>query len=143
MQREIHIEGYTTEEILTFSQEDVENMIFCDEPLLFTAGTASILGEFRKQQQHLVVELAQIDGGGEGILLTLWNLVARYAHAHEYTAVEWIVHAVNCASPNLKLKRMLEKRGFVLKDVEGSGNAYYFCHPLEKNDPRDDAASMS
>jgi len=42
------------------------------------------------------------------------------------SAVEWIVHAVNCARPNPKLRRVLERRGFEVRDIAGIGEAYYF-----------------
>jgi tRNA1(Val) A37 N6-methylase TrmN6 len=77
-----------------------------------------------------VIELAQIDGGGEGVLPVLWRLAERYAQQRELDAVEWVVHAINCAHPNLKLRRLLEKRGFEVRDVEGIGSAHYFRHQI-------------
>jgi len=46
------------------------------------------------------------------------------------SAIEWIVHAVSCAKPNLQLRRVLEGRGFVVKQVEGVGEAYYYLDTL-------------
>jgi hypothetical protein len=54
------------------------------------------------------------------------SLTRRYAAQHGLSGVEWIVHAVSCAKPNLKLRRVLERRGFVVKQVAGVGEAYYF-----------------
>jgi hypothetical protein len=90
-----------------------------------------ILGQIRLRSGSLVVELAQIDAGGEGVLPTLWLLAERFARQHRLVAVEWAVHAVNCATPNLKLRRLLEKRGFVIRDIEGIGPACYFRHPVD------------
>jgi hypothetical protein len=73
----------------------------------------------------LIIQLAQIDGGGEGVLPSLWLLAHRYATQHHLTEIEWIIHAVNCAKPNLKLRRLLERRGFVVRDIEGIGQVYY------------------
>jgi len=42
------------------------------------------------------------------------------------TEIEWIVHAVDCAKPNERLRRILEKRGFVIQHVPGKGRAYHF-----------------
>lgn len=67
-----------------------------------------MLGQFQVKEARLVVELAQIDGGGEGILQTLWHLSEHYARSRGLDSVEWIVHAVHCARPNLKLRRVLE-----------------------------------
>jgi hypothetical protein len=36
---------------------------------------------------------------------------------------EWIVHAVSCAKPNLKLRKVLDRRGFVVEEIEGIGTA--------------------
>jgi hypothetical protein len=44
--------------------------------------------------------------------------------------VEWVVHALNCAEPNLKLRRVMERRGFQIIDVEGVGKAYYQVHEI-------------
>lgn len=59
---------------------------------------------------------------------TLWLLTERYAQRRELAAVEWIVHAVNCAQPNLKLRRLLDRRGFTVQNVPGHGTAYYRLH---------------
>jgi len=56
----------------------------------------------------LIVELGQIDGGGEGVLPTLTSLAQRYAEKRGLRKVEWIIHALNCAEPNLKLRRVME-----------------------------------
>jgi len=95
------------------------------EPLIFRAGPAELLGSFKIASDHLVVELAQIEGGGEGVLISLASLAKRYAMLRKLSVVEWIIHAVTCAKPNLKLRRVLERRGFVVKKVGGVGKAYY------------------
>jgi hypothetical protein len=92
---------------------------------VFRAGTAVVLGSFKISLNHLVIELAQIEGGGEGVLIALGSLVRRYARLHKLTGVEWIVHAVSCADPNLKLRRMLERRGFNVEQIAGVGVAYH------------------
>ena len=130
--KQINIEGYTPEEILTLPVDQIEAMVFADNPLVFRAGSAEILGEFKIRGESLVIELAQIDGGGEGVLPTLGSLAQRYAKNKGIKRVEWIVHALNCAKPNLKLRRVLERRGFTITDVEGIGEAYYFVDEVER-----------
>jgi len=49
----------------------------------------------------------------------------RYAKKRGLKKVQWIVHALNCAEPNLKLRRVMERRGFQVVDIEGVGKAYY------------------
>jgi len=72
------------------------------EPPVFRVGSAAILGSFKIACDHFVVELAQIEGGGEGVLISLVSLAKRYATFRMLSGIEWIVHAVSCAKPNLK-----------------------------------------
>lgn len=127
---EINIEGYSLDEILSLPDEQLDALVLSGEPLVFRAGTAEILGEFQIKGRSLVVELAQIDGGGEGVLPTLTSLANRYAKQRGLKKVEWIVHALNCADPNLKLRRVMERRGFQITDIEGVGKAYYQVHEI-------------
>src|SRR5690349_3578836 len=97
---EILLEGYSPEEILALPDEQLRLFVLTGEPLVFRVGSAEILGELRLEATLLKVELAQIDGGGEGVLRTLWLLTERFARQRHLEAVEWIVHAVACAQPN-------------------------------------------
>jgi hypothetical protein len=128
--REITIEGYIAEELLHLTDEQLAAFVFIDEPLLFRAGTATLLGQFRLQPDRLTVELAQVDGGGEGVLPALWRLAERYARRRGLREVEWIVHALACARPNPKLRRVLQRRGFVVRDVPEIGRAYHYLHTV-------------
>jgi len=130
MPRSLDIEGYSPDEILGLPDELVDAVVFTGEPFVFHAGSAEVLGEFRMEPDRLVIELAQIDGGGEGVLLTLWMLARRYASRRELGRVEWIVHAVTCADPNLKLRRLLDRRGFEVREVAGMGQAYWLMDEL-------------
>jgi hypothetical protein len=129
--REIPIEGYTPEEFLAMPAEDIDAFVFCGRPLVFRAGSAEILGEFRKSDDTLILELAEIEGGGEGVLPMLTVLARRYALREGLAKIEWRVHAVHCADPNLKLRRVLERRGFQIKDIPGSGECYFFVSNVE------------
>lgn len=130
--RQVLIEGYTPDDILALPDEQIAALIFTGEPLIFQVGSATILGEFRHGTDRITLELAQIDGGGEGVLPTLWRLAERYAQIHDLRYVEWMVHAINCARPNLKLRRILIRRGFTIRDVQGIGEVYYLLHPASK-----------
>jgi hypothetical protein len=129
MSREILFEGLTPEAILDLPFRQIEELVLTGEPILFTAGTARILGEFRQLDDQLQVTLAQIEGGGEGVLPSFTVLVEKFARSRSLAAVEWIVHAVDCAKPNLKLKRVLERKGFVIKTVDGTV-AYHYHQQL-------------
>lgn len=118
-QREIRIEGYTADDILRLPLEDVQAFVLTGEPVVFRIGSATVLGEFRRDSEMLVLELAQIDGGGEGVLLVLGSLARRFAEANGIESILWIVHAIHCAKPNPKLRRVLERRGFAVSSVGG------------------------
>ena len=122
------LEGYTPNEILSLPDEVLDSIALSGESLVFQVGSAQVLGSFRVSEDRLLIELAQIEGGGEGVLPTLWLLTERYTRRRNLPTIEWIVHAVNCAQPNLKLRRLLDRRGFTVQDVPGYGAAYYFLH---------------
>jgi hypothetical protein len=124
--REVLFEGLREDEILNLPRETIEQLVLLGEPLVFRVGSAVLLGSFKVEGDLLVIELAQIEGGGEGVLVSLASLTRRYATLHALSGVEWVVHAVSCAKPNLKLRRVLERRGFVVKQVAGVGEAYHF-----------------
>jgi hypothetical protein len=98
---------------------------------VFQVGTADILGRFWVADGSLVLELGHIDGGGEGVLPTISGLAKRYAQRRGLVALDWRVHALNCARPNLKLRRVLERRGFVVADVAGTGPCYHQVQPVQ------------
>lgn len=125
----IDIEGYTANEILNLPDEQLDAFVLSGRPIVFRAGTAEILGEFKIKGESLIVELAQIDGGGEGVLPTLTSLARQCAQKRGLKKVQWIVHALNCAEPNLKLRRVMERRGFQIVDINGV-KAYYQIHEI-------------
>lgn len=110
--------------------DELEQLVFVDDAIVFRAGSAEILGAFRISETRLTIELAQIDDGGEGVLPTLWILARRYAKKRGVRELEWIVHAIHCARPNLKLRRVLDKKGFIIENVPGVGEAYHLLQDL-------------
>lgn len=126
----LKIEGYSVDEVLQFIDADLASYLFTEESLILQIGTAKILGQVRQTEQRLTIELAHIEGGGEGVLPTLWILANRYAERKGQEEVEWILHALTCANPNMKLRRLLERRGFTVEMIEGIGEAYYLLHNL-------------
>ncbi len=119
----VHFEGLTADEVLALPDSDLDALVLTGEPLVLRIGSARVLGQFRVQDARLVLELAVVEGGGEGILTALASLADRCARKRDLDAVEWIVHAVHCAEPNLKLRRVLERRGFVVRDVPRTGGS--------------------
>ncbi len=127
---EVLFEGLRDEEILNLPSEEIDQLVLLGEPIVFRIGSAVILGSFRINSDQLVIELAQIEGGGEGVLVSLASLAKRFAQLRGISRVEWIVHAVSCAKPNLKLRRVLEHRGFSIRKIPGVGEAYYLVDSL-------------
>jgi len=130
MARKVKIEGFTPEQILALPDEHLALLILCGEPLVFHAGSAEILGEFRIVDGRLEIELAQIDGGGEGVLPTLWLLAEQYARRKSLREVDWIVHALTCAKPNPKLRRVLKRKGFSIQKVRSGADAFFYRHEI-------------
>ena len=83
-ERTVLIEGLSPDQILALSPEHLDALVLCGEPLVLRVGTAEVLGKFRATSSVLIVELAHIDGGGEGVLPALASLAAFYAHARGY-----------------------------------------------------------
>ncbi len=119
------IEGLSLAEALDLSDSELDDLVFVGRPIVFGIGSARILGQFRRQPGRLTIELAQIEGGGEGVLATLVRLATSYARRSKADQIEWFVHAVSCAEPNLKLQRVLQRKGFEVRDIDGVGEVYY------------------
>jgi len=132
--RSVLIEGYSAEGILGWSNEQLDQFVFCGEPIVFRVGSAEILGHFERTPDRIILELAHIDGGGEGALPALGALASRYGTRENLAFLEWRVHAVHCANPNPKLRQVLQKRGFTIKDVAGVGECYHLVQPLRQRE---------
>lgn len=134
----ILIEGLSPEQILALPESDLDVLVLTSEPVAFRAGSAEVLGQFGVKDGRLIVELAHIDGGGEGVLPTLNSIAHRLANRRGLGEVEWIVHATSCARPNPKLLRVLERRGFEIRAVEGKGCCYHQVEQVPKERPSGD-----
>jgi hypothetical protein len=58
----------------------------------------------------------------------MWRLVslaATYARRFNQGRVIWLVHALDCETPNPRLQRFLERRGFIPRDWPGVGVVYW------------------
>lgn len=122
----ITFNGLTSEEILALPDEVLERSVMSGEELVFEAGSADVLlGRFWISGSTLVLELGHIDGGGEGVLPAIAVLAQRFASRRQLDTIDWRVHAVNCPKPNPRLRRLLERRGFRITDVPGTGVCYH------------------
>ncbi|HEX2671288.1 MAG TPA: hypothetical protein VHM25_10480 [Polyangiaceae bacterium] len=115
----ITLEGFTSEELLSFVSRDLRETVFSGKPLVFSVASAQVLASFRIEPDRLVAELAHIDGGGEGVLAFLSALLHEFASANGVDTIEWLVHALTCAAPNTRLRALLERRGFTPFEYQG------------------------
>ena len=117
----MEIEGLSLEALKALPTEDLEELLAFGRPITFRMGTATVLAEFNRDHEELAVNLAHIDGGGEGVVVSLWKLIAGYAKERGYTSIRWNVHALTCANPNPRLQRFLRDQGFEEADSETYG----------------------
>ena len=120
---ELLIDGIKPAELLKL--DDLEAYTLAGRPIVFSVGEAEILAEFSKSEKVLLVEIAVVEQGGEGVLPVLIDTIERAASLREFTAIEWSVLARNCSKPNPKLMRVLEKIGFEIRQLQ-SGTEYYW-----------------
>lgn len=123
--KSLNIEGESLEEILAWPEHYFDELVLIDDPIVLNIGSAEVLGQFAVKDNVLVVELAQIDGGGEGVLPAISRIALKVAQLKSINNIDCVVHAINCAQPNLKLRAHLEKTGFEIKNVSGKGDAYF------------------
>lgn len=122
----LFIEGIPAEEFAELPADELRSLVFTKKPLVFRIGSATVLGEFSIHEDALQIELAHIDGGGEGVLPTIAAVAKHVAQRQNLSAIEWLVYATNCAHPNLKLRRVLQRRRFVVTTRPGKGECYFF-----------------
>jgi hypothetical protein len=127
---EIKFDGLARDELLGLPDNEIDALILTGRPIVFAVGSAQILGSFAIIDRTLCVELAQIDGGGEGVLIAIAALCTCFAKQRGLAGINWMVHAVTCAQPNLRLRRVLERRGFVVCDLPAIGKAYHLYEPV-------------
>jgi len=131
----IRIEGYTIEELLALPDAEFQALALSGHPITFQVGTAQVLGQFSVAGHELTVELAHIDGGGDGVLPAIASLAERYARDHCLQTIQWLVYALTCARPNLDLRRILERRGFERYDRDGTPMLRLIKHVPSADDP--------
>lgn len=126
----MEIEGLSIDALKALAPNDLDELLAFGRPITFRMGTATILAEFNRVDDALCVNLAHIDGGGEGVLLSLWKLIADYAKERQYLSLVWNVHALTCANPNPRLQRFLQAQGFNETSDEKHGRVLSLRQPL-------------
>jgi hypothetical protein len=119
------IEGYSVDELLALPKHELDALVFPGRPVVARVGSAEVLVECKQDGDTLIVDLAHIDGGGEGALPTVVGFIERYAKSRRFRAIEWLVRATRCANPNPKLQRVLLRKGFAIREHPDFGECYY------------------
>jgi hypothetical protein len=127
----ITFDGLTADEILSLPDDLLNGRVVSGAPLVVRVGTADVLCRFWIDQASLVLELGHIDGGGEGVLPAIAVLAQRFATRRGLQSLDWRVHAITCKEPNLKLRRLLMRRGFAVSDVPGTGVCYQLIQAIQ------------
>jgi hypothetical protein len=123
--REVLIEGFRPSELPEALGPALEAEVVSGRPLVARVGTADVLLSLAIEGDVLRAELAHVDGGGEGVLPALFPVVVRLAQRRGAAEIEWLVFATNCARPNPRLRPILERRGFAVREIPGRGVCYH------------------
>lgn len=126
----MQIKGMTLAELREMPDDDIDALLAFGRPITFRMGSADILAEFNACENTLQVNLGHIDEGGEGVLLRLWKLIETYARRRGFSSIDWNVHALTCANPNLRLQQFLRDRDFVERDDGRHGPVLHLIQPL-------------
>ena len=78
----------------------------------------------------MVAELSRIEAGAERTFPPLWRLAGQLAVWLALSGVEWFVDPACCDQGHLKMRKILESRGFEVKEVAGRGQVYHFSYDL-------------
>ena len=127
----IRVEGYALEDVLKFPVEELLEYVESDIPVIVAIGSAEVLCEFRVNNGVLVAVLAHIDG--EGVLRAAHRLLSNVAPRMGCTGLRLIATAVNCADPNLKLRRLLERLNFIVESTDEYGEAYVLSEKIRQD----------
>ena len=129
----ITFNGLTADEILSLSDDTINIQVVSKAPMVVRVGTADVLGRFWIDRASVILELGHIDGGGEGVLAAIAVLAKRFALRRGLESLDWRVHAVTCQEPNLKLRRLMERRGFQVCEVPGTGLCYHMVQVVRRS----------
>ena len=124
------IEGISLKALKALPKDEQDALLAFGRPITFRIGTANVLAEFNRSDRELIVNLAHIDGGGEGVLILLWKVVQNYASDRGYISVQWHVHALTCARPNHRLQHFLRRHGFTEVNHKVYGKIFAFRENL-------------
>lgn len=116
------IDGFTPDELLALS--GIDELAITDGPITFRVGSSEVLAQFSLTDKVLRVEIAVVEGGGDGVLNSLIRVIERGARSRDIIAIDWVVYATNCADPNPKLTSVLDRLGFELGKLENGADCY-------------------
>ena len=95
----VHIEEFSIDELLALPKGELDAFVFTGRPVVARVGSAEILIECKRRGEVLVVDLAHIDGGGEGALPTVVGFVERFAKNRDSHTIESKPETEACLGP--------------------------------------------
>jgi hypothetical protein len=126
----IQVEGASLESLRAMPREDQDALLAFGRPISFVMGSATVLAQFDRREATLEVNLAHIDGGGEGVLLVLWKHIRAFAVERQFTTIRWNIFAATCAQPNPRLQQFLRSHEFVETDDPDHGRIFAHTQTL-------------
>jgi hypothetical protein len=105
----VKVEGYSPEELLALPAVELDAFVFVCRPVVVKLGSAELLAECSHRGATLLVDLAHIDGGGEGALPTLSAFLSRFAGRRGFEQI---------------------RRGFEVRTMGAMGDCYYKMTPV-------------
>ena len=130
----LEIEGLSPMEVLAL--DELEDLVVVGSPIDFSVGDARVLAEFDIRENTLLVTIAIVENGGAGVLPVLIGVIERGARQRSLAAIEWTILARNCAVPNPKLSRVLDRCGFEVR-ADRHGQEFYWRRQSTNQSIRD------
>lgn len=122
---QVLLEGFSVDELLKLPDPDFAKLKFHNQPLAFKAGNNTIIALFTLSPEALILEVNHLDRGAEGSLPVISSLAARYAKRENLSFIDWRLPLLNCVAINPKLRQVLERREFRIRQNPAAGN-YFF-----------------
>ena len=116
--------SYSIEDLQKMPEQDLVALLSNGRPIDIRFGNGRLRGRFGVVDGALRVEVMELEGGGDGMLMTFSNGCRNMARQRAIRKIDWLVHAAASEGANQRLQQVLTTRGFTLQDVQGVGQAY-------------------
>jgi hypothetical protein len=132
---QVLLEGFSVEELLKLPDPDFAKLNFHNQPLAFKAGNNTIIAQFILTPDALALEVNHLDRGSEGSLSVIASLAARYALREKRAFIDWRLPLLNCVNVNPKLRLVLERREFKIRNTSNPATGAFFFKRVPQSQP--------